>query len=173
MRVNRVVCGIFLLCCACLNSLSLQAQTLLTPSSRPKPLSSEQPSSNPDNPLHTSNAGILTVDAAFGFKAVVEANALLLSWAIQPGYYLYQSKLDFNDSQGKHFTVELPRAEKIVDEFLGESLIYVDSLQVRIPLARLIQNNRSSYSLTVQFQGCAKDRYCYPPQTKTIPMTLP
>lgn len=174
MRVNRALPGRLLCGCACLFSFSLLGQTLLHPGAPgPQPLSSDQAGPKAENPLRTSDASILTDDAAFNFKAVVETRSVLLSWTIRNGYYLYQSKLEFTDSNGRHLTAKLPSATKMVDEFLGESLVYFDTLQVLLPLADKVENYPANYSVTVQYQGCAKDRYCYPPQTKTLSLSAP
>jgi thiol:disulfide interchange protein DsbD len=153
MRVNQALALTWLACCACCCfPLAVSAQALRT---------------------ITTDTGILDADTAFGFKPVINSNSVLLNWAIKPGYYLYQSKLAFTDSNGKAWSTELPPATPIVDEFLGESRVYFDSLQLRLPLPRNPVQTPANYSLTVQFQGCAKDRYCYPPQTRTIPLGLP
>ena len=173
MRVNRVVSTTSLWCCAVLYSISLPAQTLLTPRPAPKTLSSEQLNSRPGSLLHSADPGILSADAAFNFTTLTESRSVLLSWSIQPGYYLYQSQFNFSDSEGRRFSVELPPATKIVDEFLGESMVYFDSVQLRLPLVGKDGKFPATYSFTVQFQGCAKDRYCYPPQTKVITAMVP
>ena len=173
MRVKRALAGTLLLCSACFYLHPLPAQTLLVPAKGLKPQSSEISTPARDEQLKTPDQGIPSADIAFGFKALVETGGVLFDWTIQPGYYLYQSKLAFSDSEGRRFTVALPQAASIVDEFVGESLVYYDSLQVRLPLAELARKQPPDYSLTVVFQGCAKDRYCYPPQTRTIALNRP
>ncbi len=173
MRARRALAGTLLSSCACFHSLLLPAQTLLVPPKVLKPQSSEVTTQAPAGQLQTLEQGILPADTAFGFKALVETGSVSISWAIQPGYYLYQSKLAFSDSEGRHYAAELPPATRIIDEFVGESLVYFDLLQVRLPLPEPTPKQPANYSLTVVFQGCAKDRYCYPPQSRTIPLIRP
>jgi len=173
MRVKQALACSLLAGCACCYPLALSAQALHTPTAGPKPLSSEQSTPKPAGQLLSTNKGILDADSAFGFRSVINSDSVLLNWTIQAGYYLYQSKLAFTDSNGKTWTSELPPATTIVDEFMGESRVYYDALQLRLPLPRNPLPAPANYSLSVQFQGCAKDRYCYPPQIRTIPLASP
>ena len=116
---------------------------------------------------------VLPVDTAFALTTVIEGgNDLLLSWTILPGYYLYRDKLELLDANGQPLAPALPQAEAITDEFFGATFIYENALAIRLPLAGL-QSPTGRITLGVQYQGCAKDRYCYPPQQRTIDLTLP
>lgn len=123
--------------------------------------------------LGASTNEVLPVDAAFALTTVIEGREnLLLSWNIQSGYYLYRDKLELLDAAGETITAELPEAEAVTDEFFGATFIYHDALAIRLPLESLkIADGR--LTLALQYQGCAKDRYCYPPQQRTIDLTLP
>jgi thiol:disulfide interchange protein DsbD len=50
------------------------------------------------------------------------------------------------------------------DEFFGSVNIYTHPLSIKVPLESVSEGAK----LIVQYQGCAKAGFCYPPETKTI-----
>jgi thiol:disulfide interchange protein len=46
-------------------------------------------------------------------------------------------------------------------------------LLLTVPLGDASLPDADSINLVLHFQGCAKDRYCYPPQQKLIRLELP
>jgi len=67
---------------------------------------------------------------------------------------------------------ELPAAITIEDKFFGNVDVYFDRLLHRFPLSALkVQNHSVTFEL--QYQGCAKDLYCYPMQHQTVTLSLP
>lgn len=116
---------------------------------------------------------VLPADNAFALTTVIEGEKdLLLSWTILPGYYLYRDKLELLDANGQPLAPILPEAESITDEFFGDTFIYQNELAIRVPLTSL-QSAPGRITLGLQYQGCAKDRFCYPPQQRTVDLTLP
>ncbi|MEH0690815.1 protein-disulfide reductase DsbD [Vibrio cholerae] len=109
----------------------------------------------------------VTVDEAFAFNAVQQGARVYLDWQIKPDYYLYQDKIAIS---GEHITlgdITLRQGEPYHDEFFGDVNIYTTPLFVEVPLAEYQAGAR----LMVQYQGCAKAGFCYPPETKVIDLT--
>tara|TARA_Y100001951_G_scaffold36861_1_gene29088 strand:+ start:323 stop:2062 length:1740 start_codon:yes stop_codon:yes gene_type:complete len=106
----------------------------------------------------------LPVDEAFALTVSPQENgATLLHWRIAPGYYLYQQRLQF-DGLPPERQPQLPEGEPYSDEFFGDSQIYRDSLELRIPPGA--QN-----SVRLGWQGCADAGLCYPPQTREVSLS--
>ena len=160
-----------LLCCPL-----LPAQTALQSASQlPIATQSSDVVASPNAPpkLGTLANEVMPVGEAFKLITVIEGqDNLLLSWTIESGYYLYRDKLELLNASGETITATLPEAEAITDEFFGATSIYQDSLAIRLPLQSL-QIVDGRLTLGLQYQGCAKDRYCYPPQQRTVELTLP
>jgi len=116
---------------------------------------------------------VLPVDTAFALTTVIEGQRdLLLNWVIEPGYYLYRDKLQLLDASGQPLVPALPSAEAVMDEFFGDTFVYHNTLTIRLPLS-LLQIADGRITLGLQYQGCAHERYCYPPQQRTVELTLP
>jgi thiol:disulfide interchange protein DsbD len=131
----------------------------------------QEPRPGLSSPLATkpSSTAILPVDQAFRFSAVIDGSQhILLSWSMRPGYYLYQQKLEVQNSEGHRLVLTLPPAETLTDEFTGESKVYFDSLQIVLPIQDVAKPLPGSLKLKVIYQGCAQDRYCYPLVSRQI-----
>jgi thiol:disulfide interchange protein DsbD len=59
---------------------------------------------------------------------------------------------------GQTMQLDLPPAEDLHDDNYGQTQVYYQQLQFNIP-------TQASQTYQVTWQGCAKDRLCYPPQT--------
>lgn len=107
-----------------------------------------------------------TVDQAFAFDFNQQANTLTLSWQVKPGYYLYrqQIKISANGATLADFT--LPQGTPHEDEFYGKTEIYPDSLT--LPL--ILQQADKGATVSVTYQGCAAAGFCYPPETRSVPL---
>lgn len=104
-----------------------------------------------------SSAPLLSPEQAFAFTVESTAqNQARLHWSIQPNYYLYQHK--FEVQQGNQpVALTLPKAVEQYDENYGHSQVYYQQAEFSIP-------TQASQHYRVTWQGCAKDRICYPPQ---------
>lgn len=104
-----------------------------------------------------ANTSLLSPQDAFSFSVEsVDTKTARLEWKIQPNYYLYQHK--FNVRQNNQpLTLKLPEAVEQHDDNFGKSQVYYQSVQFKIATQPL-----QTYHVT--WQGCAKDRICYPPQ---------
>jgi thiol:disulfide interchange protein DsbD len=101
------------------------------------------------------------------------ADTLVARWDIAPGYYLYRDKLGFSVDGGlvQLGAPRLPRGELRNDEFFGESEVYFDALEARIPFVRTAADG-GEFVLRVDYQGCAEDGICYPPMSREFPLRL-
>ncbi|WP_180110684.1 MULTISPECIES: protein-disulfide reductase DsbD [unclassified Acinetobacter] len=101
---------------------------------------------------------LLSAEDAFPFSVVSErADQAELSWDIPAHYYLYQHKIEVK--QGNQvLALDLPAAEDLKDDNYGHTQVYYQQLIFKIPTQKL-------QTYQVSWQGCAKDRVCYPPQS--------
>jgi len=126
------------------------------------------------NSLPVVRSSILPEEQAFALSTFIEApGTVVLLWEIKEGYYLYQKSISVADKEGHVYSLpELPTGKVIEDEFFGEVEVYFDRLLIRFPLATLTMENKTA-NFILQYQGCAKDRYCYPLQMTPITLTVP
>lgn len=115
----------------------------------------------------------LKPDEAFRISADREADHILVTWDIAPGYYLYRSKFRFSgETPGVELgQPEFPPATIKEDPFFGEMEVYRDSVTVSLP----VTNNaaRETVTLEATSQGCADAGLCYPPHRQTLLVALP
>lgn len=106
-------------------------------------------------------------DRAFIFDFQQNQHDLNLSWQVKDGYYLYRKQISITPSQADIAEVNLPPGVWHEDEFYGKSEIYRKQLNVPVT----INQAASGATLTVTYQGCADAGFCYPPETKTVPLS--
>ena len=106
-------------------------------------------------------------DRAFVFDFQQNQHDLNLSWQVKDGYYLYRKQISITPSQADIAEVKLPPGVWHEDEFYGKSEIY--RKQLNIPVT--VNQAASGATLTVTYQGCADAGFCYPPETKTVPLS--
>jgi thiol:disulfide interchange protein DsbD len=106
-------------------------------------------------------------DKAFMFDFQQRESDLNLDWQIKEGYYLYRQQIKVTPSQADVTPVQLPAGEPHEDEFFGKSEIY----RQRLNLPVTINQAAKGATLTVTYQGCADAGFCYPPETKVIPLS--
>jgi len=122
----------------------------------------------PDEPV------LLPPDVAFKVAAhAVSPEQVDVSWQIAPGYYLYQAKFHLKalPAQVQLGKFDFPPAQSKQDENFGEMLVYHKNVTLTVPVINPTQ--QSSFQLLVSYQGCAEAGVCYPPQKKTLNVTLP
>ncbi|MFQ0835665.1 protein-disulfide reductase DsbD [Citrobacter gillenii] len=105
-------------------------------------------------------------DQAFVFDFQQNQHDLNLSWQVKDGYYLYRKQISITPSQAETAEVKLPPGVWHEDEFYGKSEIYRQ--QLTIPVT--VKQAAAGAMLTVTYQGCADAGFCYPPETKTVPL---
>ena len=106
-------------------------------------------------------------DRAFVFDFQQNQHDLNLTWQVKDGYYLYRKQISITPSQADIAEVKLPPGVWHEDEFYGKSKIYRKQLTVPIT----INQAKSGATLTITYQGCADAGFCYPPETKTVPLS--
>ena len=102
---------------------------------------------------------ILDPEDAFKMKVSDIDDSLLLNWEIEKTYYIYQNSIKvLNKNKLVKFKL-IGNPVVHTDEFLGETVIYRDSLDLKM----LDQKEHNLMSYEVIFQGCAEKRFCYTP----------
>ncbi len=122
-----------------------------------------------------ANRGATPADEAFALSTVLEADGdIILVWEMPPSYYLYRKSLQA-EHEGRDLlpALELPEAVVVTDEFFGESEVYFDRLLARLPAGTVEAEPGATIELQLSYQGCLEDIYCYPPQHKSVSITLP
>ena len=110
------------------------------------------------NQINTVNE-ILDPEDAFKMNVIKIEDSLLINWKIAKSYYLYQNsiKVTHKNKLVAFVLIGDPIVHK--DEFLGETVIFRDSLDLEI----LSQTEQNLMNYEVIFQGCAEKRFCYTP----------
>ncbi|PKH22406.1 protein-disulfide reductase DsbD [Enterobacterales bacterium CwR94] len=107
------------------------------------------------------------VNQAFAFDFQQQQDTLTLSWKVKPGYYLYRQQFQFTPKDAQLAPVSLPKGTDHEDEFFGKTEVYPQDLS--LPLTLLRADNNAS--VTVTYQGCAEAGFCYPPETRVVPLS--
>lgn len=125
----------------------------------------------------TGNMSFLPAHLAFKPAATAHSSEQVeIHFDIQPGYYLYRSKLaveatglvpaDVRVNAG-----ELPPGVQKDDPNFGLTEIYTEPLSWPITITG--GQRPLSLTLSVRYQGCASQGICYPPEVVLLPVTLP
>ncbi|CAM3877431.1 protein-disulfide reductase DsbD [Rahnella victoriana] len=106
------------------------------------------------------------VDQAFSFDFQQQGHDLKLNWQIREGYYLYRSKIELEPKNAQLAAYLLPKGRDHHDEFFGDSEVYENALNLTIPLRQA----SADATVRVTYQGCAAAGFCYPPETREVPL---
>lgn len=117
---------------------------------------------------HGASKTFVKADQAFAFDFERHGGTIRLNWRIRPGYYLYRQQIKLEPVDAVLGKVVMPAGSNHHDEFFGDSEIYRTSLQVAVPLQRAAEGA----TLRVTYQGCAEAGFCYPPETRSIPLPI-
>lgn len=109
----------------------------------------------------------LSANDAFVFQAVQADDLLSIDWLIKPGYYLYKSRFVITGENVTFSQPVYPSGIDHEDEFFGTDTIYKESIFLDLNLLDVQENA----AISIQYQGCAEDKFCYPPETKVIKLT--
>ncbi|MGR7462891.1 protein-disulfide reductase DsbD [Klebsiella aerogenes] len=112
-------------------------------------------------------SNFVPADRAFAFDFQQNQHDLNLSWHIKDGYYLYRKQITLTTKDAAIVAPSLPPGEWHEDEFYGKSEIYRQRLTLPITLTQASK----AATLTVTYQGCADAGFCYPPETKVVPLS--
>ncbi|WP_228285919.1 protein-disulfide reductase DsbD [Acinetobacter rathckeae] len=100
---------------------------------------------------------LLPANQAFALSSEsVDRNTIALAWQMAPNYYLYQHKVTVQANQ-QDMALQFPKATRQHDETFGTTWVYFNQLHLNIKA-------KPNTVYDVSWQGCAKDRLCYPPQ---------
>jgi thiol:disulfide interchange protein DsbD len=105
-------------------------------------------------------------EEVFRYVAFDAGDAIEIDWAVDDGFYMYQSAFGFESGDPAIVLgePELPEGKVYDDEFLGEQVIYRGNFFVRIPYT-VDGAKPESVALTINSRGCTDDGFCYMPQT--------
>lgn len=112
-------------------------------------------------------SNFVPADQAFAFDFQQNQHDLNLTWQVKDGYYLYRKQISFTPARAEIAEVTLPAGVWHEDEFYGKSEIYRNTLTIPVT----INQAQSGATLTVTYQGCADAGFCYPPESKTVPLS--
>ena len=112
-------------------------------------------------------SNFVPADQAIAFDFQQNQHDLNLTWQVKDGYYLYRKQIRITPAQAEIAEVTLPAGVWHEDEFYGKSEIYRNTLTIPVT----INQAQSGATLTVTYQGCADAGFCYPPESKTVPLS--
>jgi thioredoxin:protein disulfide reductase len=141
----------------------LLCSALLAPHSAQASLFSENTSFGPKS----GQSQFIPVDQAFAFDFRQQGDQLTLSWQIYPDYYLYRQQIKIVPHNTTLGAWTLPEGITHHDEFYGEVAIFKQQLTLKIPITQAGEQA----SVSVTWQGCAEAGFCYPPETRVVPLT--
>lgn len=111
-------------------------------------------------------SNFVPADQAFAFDFQQNQHNVNLSWHIKDGYYLYRQQIKLTAAEATLVAPTLPPGTWHEDEFYGKSEIYRQSLSIPVTFSQAAKDA----TLTVTYQGCADAGFCYPPETKIVPL---
>ncbi|ELW1647854.1 protein-disulfide reductase DsbD [Enterobacter oligotrophicus] len=112
-------------------------------------------------------SNFIPADRAFVFDFQQNQHDLSLTWQVKEGYYLYRKQVSITPAKANVGALQMPAGEWHEDEFYGKSEIYRQRLSVPVTV---VQAGKGA-TLTVTYQGCADAGFCYPPETKVVPLS--
>ena len=103
-------------------------------------------------------------DEAFEFFVIHDNQKVLIDVDMHSKAYLYKDKLNIKDERLKSNKIDLLiEGTEIVleDQFFGKSTVYFDNIKISF-------NPKNLNRLEFSYQGCFKDKICYPRIKKNI-----
>ena len=103
---------------------------------------------------------------------VVDPNTFSINWQIKPEYFLYSDRIKIElqrDSNVQLGGIRFPSPVVKVDHVGNKYTVYRNHLAV--PVAILGKEPGESL-LTLKYQGCADNGFCYPPETRMVKLTI-
>lgn len=99
---------------------------------------------------------------------LLDPNTFMLDWQIKPGYFLYSDRISIKvpeDSGIKTGQIHFPEALRKTDHQGRTYTIYRNNLSLAIAV---LGERPGETLMTLHYQGCADDGFCYPPETRLI-----
>lgn len=114
------------------------------------------------------------------FKPTVEsvsANEIRIDIAIKPNYYLYRQRLFSVIAANQAIVIEdvtLSEGSEKTDNFFGtQSIWYGGKDTATVTITYQNPNQATTAAIALKYQGCHDGIICYPPETVSLPLTLP
>ena len=124
-----------------------------------------------NSPNDVKEEEFLSPDVAFKLDLTTrDANNLMASFKVVPGYYLYKQRVKFeikDAATGIIEAIELPQAEIKEDKNFGKQEVYHHDFVANIKLA-----TANNPIVKATYQGCSEKGLCYAPQNKTFNISL-
>lgn len=101
-----------------------------------------------------------------------DPNTLLLTWDIKPGFFLYRDRISLDQPSNaliEFANIKLPSASTKTNSLNQTIPIYREHL--KLPLG-LVAQNPGETIITIHYQGCADDGFCYPPESRAIKLSI-
>ncbi len=102
----------------------------------------------------------------------LDPNTFSLHWQIKPGYFLYRDRIKLTtpaDSNAHIGEIRFPQAKQKTNSQGQKEWVY--GRQLTLGIAVLGQSPGETL-LTVHYQGCADEGFCYPPETQQLKLTI-
>ena len=113
-----------------------------------------------------NNYSPLQEDEAFKVSFFHQDNLIEISWEIAANHYLYINSIEVVNAQQQKIEHKIAKGDVLVidDLFFGKTSVVKDFLRIDLPFESTNDNKK----LTINYQGCKKDTYCYPIISKEI-----
>lgn len=114
----------------------------------------------------------LPTDSAFQFEAKVkDAQTIVAEWKMPQGYFLYRKyfKITSTSPDVKLGEPLFPKGETKTEPEIGTFEVYTNKVSIAVPV---ISAKGDKVALTVHYQGCSEEGFCYPPTDKTVTLDL-
>lgn len=102
----------------------------------------------------------------------IDPNTFTINFQIKPDYFLYSDRIKLTATTDKILslgTLRFPATTQKVDKQGHVYTVYRNTLS--IPVA-VLGNKSGKTQLTLSYQGCADDGFCYAPEKKTIELAI-
>lgn len=113
----------------------------------------------------------LPAEKAFEFSSYLSGNdKLILEWHLVPGYYLYKEKIHIKPIASNKVPlkqIQMPKGTTKTDEIFGTYEIYPGDFKIPVILDTA---HPGVLNVTVSYQGCSSQGFCYPPQKRDVQM---
>lgn len=117
------------------------------------------------------NRGPLPKEEAFKFAITIKnPEELIANWEIAPGYYLYREHFNFSFDPKLAYEVHYPPSQLKSTPTDNKVEVYAGHLSLPISLKE--HPHLQKFNLSVNYQGCSKNGFCYPPMHQNIAIDL-
>lgn len=93
---------------------------------------------------------------------VFDTKKMLIVWQIAPGYYLYRDRLQVSIQPKQAVQIQYPQGEFKYNKTRGRYEAYVSYAVIPV----IFSSQPTEVQLTLDYQGCSQDGFCYPPMQK-------